>query len=62
MVNWEEGEKAFMGAEGRIYAQFAFDESLSGPPSLHLWVQHVSLFLLNKDPFMLCWVGCAGES
>ena len=30
MVNWEEGEKAFMGAEGRIYAQFAFDENLSG--------------------------------
>ena len=60
-----------MGAEGTIYAQFAFDESLSGrlwillplvSTSLYNSTAGVSLFLLHRDTFMLCWVGCDGES
>ena len=56
------GEEAFMGAEGTIYAQFAFDESLSGrlwtlfplvSTSLYMFTAGVSLSLLHKDTFML---------
>ena len=51
-----------MGAEGTIYAQFAFDESLSGrlwtllplvSTSLYMFTAGVSLSLLHKDTFML---------
>ena len=47
-----------MGAEGTIYAQFAFDENLSGRLRVEQGRALVStcllVSLLHKDTFMLC--------